>query len=167
MNIATKRLARAGIISALYTLLSMITFPVASGVIQFRISEALCVLALFYVEAPFALAIGCMLSNLITGCTPLDVVFGSVITLVAGIITLICGKAIKNTAVKIILGGLAPVLLNAFILPVIWILLGVSSEVYIIQVASLTISQSVSIYGLGTLLALAIARLKNKVDFLS
>ena len=167
MNTATKRLARAGIISALYVILSMITFPIASGVIQFRLSEALCVLALFYFEAPFALAIGCMLSNLITGCTPLDIVFGSVITLIAGIITFICGKTIKNTVVKIILGGLAPVLLNAFLLPVIWIFIGVSSEVYIIQVISLTVSQSVSIYGLGTLLALAIIRLKKKVRFFS
>ncbi|MBQ8427134.1 MAG: QueT transporter family protein, partial [Clostridia bacterium] len=43
MKSTTKIIARAGLVSALYTLLSLITFPVASGAIQFRVSEALCV----------------------------------------------------------------------------------------------------------------------------
>ena len=116
----TRALARAGIIAALYVALSLVVLPIASGTIQFRPSEALCVLPFFFPEAIPALFIGCMLSNLITGCVIWDIIFGSIITLAAAVLTYICGRLIKNTVLKIIIGGLFPVLLNAFLLPVIW-----------------------------------------------
>ncbi len=168
MNGNTKKLSRAGIVAGLYVLLSLITFPVASGAIQFRVSEALCILPLIFPETTIALAIGCMLSNLITGCAPLDIVFGSAITLVAGALTLCFGKTVKNTAVKILVGGLFPVLLNALFLPLIWIwCYGVIEYMYVIQVVFLIVSQSVSIYALGTPLYLAVRKIKQKsVGFL-
>ena len=52
MNAKTKTVARAGIIAALYVVLSLIVFPVASGAIQFRLSEGLTLLALIFPEAP-------------------------------------------------------------------------------------------------------------------
>ena len=48
MNAKTKTVARAGIIAALYVVLSLIVFPVASGAIQFRLSEGLTLLALIF-----------------------------------------------------------------------------------------------------------------------
>ena len=64
----TLLLARAGIIAALYAVLSFAVFPVASGAIQFRVSEALTLLPLLYVEAIPALFVGCIAVNLLTGC---------------------------------------------------------------------------------------------------
>ena len=168
-NFDTKKLARAGIIAGLYVVLSLITLPVASGAIQFRASEGLTILPLFFPEAIPALFIGCMLSNLITGCAPMDIIFGSVVTLVAGFLTYGVGRLIKKTALKIILGGIFPVLLNAFILPLIWLwCYGTGEYVYGLQFTFLLISQSVSVYALGTPIYFGVKRLKNKgVNFLN
>ncbi len=160
----TKIIVRAGLIAGLYVVLSLLTLPIASGAIQFRLSEALTILPLFFIEAVPALFIGCMLSNLITGCMVLDIILGSVITLVASILTYLTGKLIKNTFFKIALGGFFPVILNAFFLPVLWILIyGAIEYVYMLQVLFLLISQSLSIYGFGTPLYFAIKKHQQKL----
>ncbi|MCP2867106.1 QueT transporter family protein, partial [Salmonella enterica] len=65
----------------------------ASGAIQVRISEALCVLPFFTPAAIPGLFLGCLLSNLLTGCIIWDVVFGSLATLLGALGTwLICGR---------------------------------------------------------------------------
>ena len=157
MSKTTKTIVRAGLIAGIYVVLSLITVPVASGAIQFRIAEALTILPLIFPEAIPALFVGCMLSNLITGCMILDVFLGSVITLFASLCTYFIGKVIKKNWLKILLGGIFPVMLNAFLLPLIWILAyGVIEYVYYLQVLFLLISQSVSIYALGSPLYFAI-----------
>lgn len=155
-------IVRAGIIAGLYVVLSLITLPIASGVIQFRISEALCMLALIFPESIVALFVGCAFSNLITGCLPLDTILGSLITLVAGASTFLCGKFIKNRVLKIFFGGIFPVTLNALLLPFVWLLYGVPQYIYPLQVLFLLISQSVSIYALGIPIYIAVDKLKNK-----
>ncbi len=163
MSNSTKIIVRAGLIAGLYVVLSLLTLPVASGAIQFRLSEALTILPLFFIEAVPALFVGCMLSNLITGCMLLDIVLGSVITLVASLLTYFSGKLIKSTFLKILIGGFFPVALNAFFLPILWILIyGAIEYVYILQVLFLIISQSLSIYGLGTPIYLAVKKYLKK-----
>jgi uncharacterized membrane protein len=160
---STKSLALSGMIAALYVALSLITFPVASGAIQIRLSEGLTLLPLIMPEAIPAVFIGCMLSNLITGCAIFDVVFGGLITLVAGLLTYLTAKIIKNTATKIVVGGIFPVALNAFLLPLIWIwCYGVLEYAYFLQVGFLLISQSISVYAFGTPIYLATNKLKNR-----
>ena len=148
---STTSIARAGIIAGLYVALTLVVFPIASTEIQFRPSEGLTLLALIFPEAVPALFVGCMLSNFITGCQILDVIFGGLITLVAGGCTYLVGRVIKKTWVKILIGGFFPVLLNALLLPIIWYYCYYQSEmVYYIQVISLTISQSISVYAVGS-----------------
>jgi uncharacterized membrane protein len=158
----TKRIARAGLIAGLYALLSLIIFPVASGAVQFRISEGLTMLALVFPEAVPALFIGCMISNIITGCGVLDVVLGSLITLAAAGLTYLVGKQLKKTYLKVFVGGLFPVLLNAFLLPLIWLLCyGTGEYIYILQVLFLLVGQSLSVYAIGAPLYLAVRKIKD------
>ena len=164
MSSATKIIVRAGLIAGLYVVLSLLTLPVASGAIQFRLSEALTVLPLFFIEAIPALFVGCMLSNLISGCMLLDVILGSLITLVSAVLTYFVGKTVKNVPLKIVIGGFFPVALNAFFLPIIWVAIyGAIEYVYMLQVVFLLISQSISIYGFGTPLYFAIKKHQNKL----
>ncbi len=146
---STLMLARAGVIAALYTALTFACLPVASGAIQFRISEMLTILPLFYIEAIPALAVGCLLSNLISGCTVWDIVFGTLVTLVAACGTFAVGKFFRHPAIHVLLGGAFPVLLNALFLPLIWILAGAPDLVYFVEVGYLTLSQGVIIWGFG------------------
>ena len=146
-----KKLARAGIIAALYTVLTLIVFPVASGAVQIRISEALTLLPLLFIEAIPALAVGCFISNLITGCAAFDMAFGTLITLVAAMLTYFSGKFIKNIVLKVFIGGLFPVVLNALLLPLIWVYCyGAIEYVYYIQALLLVLGQGVSVYLFGT-----------------
>ena len=106
----TKRLCRAGIIAALYTALTYAFAPLAFGPFQVRPAEALCILALIYPEAIPALCVGCALSNLASPYAFYDVTFGSMITLSAALFSYLVGSKLKNTPLKIFLGGLFPVL---------------------------------------------------------
>ena len=146
----TTKIAYSAIIASLYLVFTMVTFSVSGGAIQFRLSEGLCILPLFFVEAPIGLFVGCLLSNLITGLPIMDVLCGSLITLVAGVLTYYTGKLLKKKIVKFIVGGLFPVLLNAFILPLIWYFCyGNLEHLYIIQVLFLIVSEAVSVYLVG------------------
>ena len=165
MNNSIKKLCRAGIVSALYVVATLVVFPVASGAIQFRLSEALTLLPLFFFEAVPALFVGCLLSNLITGCAPFDIIFGSLITLVAALSTYAVGKIFKKLWLKIAVGGLFPVMLNALLLPLIWEYCYGAEHVYLIQFALLLLGQTVSVYLAGTPLAVAIK--KNLTKFIS
>lgn len=162
-NTITRKFARAGVIAALYVSLSLLVLPVASGAIQFRVSEALCVLPLIYAEAIPALAVGCIISNLITGCAAYDVIFGSIITLAAAAATYGIGKTPFGKFFKISVGGLFPVFLNAFLLPVIWYFCyGELEYVYMLQVLFLIISQSAAVYFIGSLCYLSLFKMRQK-----
>lgn len=78
---------QAGLIAALYTVLTLFvgSFGLANGAVQLRISEALCVLPYFTPAAIPGLTVGCLISNLVTGCLWQDVLFGSLATLIGAL----------------------------------------------------------------------------------
>lgn len=81
-------LAQSGVIAAVYVVLThmqnLILPNSATWAIQFRISEALCVLALFTPAAAPGLAVGCMVFNLTyLGALPMDFLVGSLASLLA------------------------------------------------------------------------------------
>lgn len=80
-------LTQAAMIAALYVVLTFVSnaFGLASGAIQIRISEALTVLPYFSPVAVPGLFVGCIISNLLTGCALFDVIFGSLATLLGAI----------------------------------------------------------------------------------
>ncbi len=167
MNKSTKMLTRAGVIAALYVVLTFIVLPVASGAIQFRPSEALTVLPLLFAESVPALFVGCMLANLIAGAAAQDVVFGALISLLAAALTLLSGRALKNRWAKVLVGGIFPVLLNAFFLPLIWLWAYGSLEfAYLLQVGLLILSQSVVVYVLGIPLYFSLCKAREKYPVL-
>ena len=115
MKNKTLQLTRAALIAALYVILTFLAqlFGLASGVIQFRLSETLTVMPLFYKEAIPGLWVGCVLANLLTGCALWDIVFGSVATLLGALGTYYLGRK------KPILGPLFPILANMLIVPAV------------------------------------------------
>lgn len=77
-------LVQAAVIAALYVALTFIAnaFGLANYAVQIRFSEALTILPYFTPAAIPGLFVGCLLSNILTGCMPLDIVFGSLATLI-------------------------------------------------------------------------------------
>ena len=152
-----KRLCRAGVIAALYAALTYVFAPFAFGPFQIRPAEALCILPLFFIEAVPALWVGCMLANLSSPYLLWDVGIGSLTTLFAALFTYMVGRLFKKDGVKIAVGGIFPVLLNAFIIPLIIVFVfgdmgGVNNQMtaYFTFVLWIFLSQSAWVYGLGT-----------------
>ena len=88
MRNKARYLAHGALIAALYTVLTHaqnLIFPESTSfAIQFRASEALCVLAFFTPAAIPGLTVGCLLFNLsYAGALPLDFLVGSLATFLA------------------------------------------------------------------------------------
>ena len=79
----SRQLTRGALIGALYIVLTLAFQPISSGLVQVRISEALCVLPYFTGSAVPGLFVGCLIANLVTGAPAYDVIFGSLATLLA------------------------------------------------------------------------------------
>ena len=170
----TKRLCRAGAIAALYVVLTYVFAPLAFGPVQVRPAEALCLLPLLFPEAIPALFVGCLVSNLISQYSVYDVVFGSLATLLAAFGTFGVGKLCKAAFLKILLGGLFPVLVNAFIIPVIIVFIfhdtgsyTSAAIAYFVNVGLIALTQTIWVYALGTPLYCALMPLQKKLSFLS
>ena len=82
-------LTLAALVAALYAVLSYFgnIFGLTFGSIQCRFSEALCVLPFLFPCTVPGLFVGCLITNLMSTVGPLDIVFGSLATLLAAIWT--------------------------------------------------------------------------------
>ena len=83
----TMFIVRSAVIAALYAALTLALYPISFGAVQFRVSEALTLLPIVMPEAIPGLFVGCLVSNLIGSATPWDIIFGSLATLIAAILT--------------------------------------------------------------------------------
>ena len=119
-------LTQGAIIAALYTVLTVLagSLNLASGVIQVRFSEALTILPAFTPAAIPGLFIGCIISNILTGCMPLDTVFGSLATLIGAVGTYLLTHKKKDGAwvfkpgkVSAAVTPIPPILANTIIVP--------------------------------------------------
>lgn len=108
-------LSRAAMIAALYVVLTLLAnaLGLANYAIQVRFSEALTILPFFTPAAIPGLTIGCLLSNILTGCAPLDILFGTLATLIGALGT----YALRRFEW---LAPLPPILANTIIVP--WVL---------------------------------------------
>lgn len=113
MNKKVLFIVHAAVIAALYVVLTLLanTLGLANYAIQVRFSEALTILPLFTPAAIPGLVIGCFLSNILTGCMVLDVIFGSLATLLGALGTYALRRRSKWLA------PLPPIIANTIIVP--------------------------------------------------
>lgn len=149
-------LAYASAIAALYVALTGAVAPLAFGPVQFRVSEALCILPYFTPAAVPGVFVGCFLSNLLFGAAPLDVVFGSLATLIGAY----GSYALRGRRWLVCV---PPILSNTVIIP--WVLRFAYGSPDLIPVAMVTvgIGEVLAIGVLGNLLLAALERYKGLV----
>ena len=152
-NKKTSYLTLAAMIAALYVVLTYLSnaFGLANGAIQFRLSEALTILPFFTPAAIPGLAIGCFLSNLLTGCAALDIVFGTLATLLGAVGSYYLRRF--KFAVTI-----PPVLANMVIVP--WVLQTayVVTDGFFYLMVTVGIGEIAMCMGLGSLLLVAFGK---------
>ena len=152
---------RGAIIAAIYVALTYLAsmLGLSSGVIQFRISEALCILPVFMPEAIPGLVIGCLLSNALTGCVPWDVALGTVATLIGAAGAYLLRKLPKKL---IWIATLPTVLANAIIVPFVLIYAYGIEGGYFFFMLTVGIGEVVCATVGGTLLYFAMKKAKIK-----
>ena len=148
--------AQAALIAAIYVVLTYFVsaFHLASGAIQIRISEALTILPYFTPAAIPGLAIGCLLSNLLTGCLLMDVVFGSLATLLGAV-----GSYLLRKYKWLV--PLPPIIANTLIVPfVLAYVYGVEGSIPFFML-TVGIGEVISCYLLGGILLNALLPYRN------
>jgi uncharacterized membrane protein len=85
-------IVQTAVIAAIYFVLTFFLTPISFGPVQVRISEAMSVLVFFTPAAVPGLAIGCLISNLASPYGMLDIVFGTLATLLSAI----CARRIRH-----------------------------------------------------------------------
>ena len=107
MSPSLRRLCRGALIAAMYCLITILFRPISFGAVQFRISEVLTLLPLLTADAVPGLFVGCLLANLLGGSIILDIVLGSLATLIAAIATRkLLGHRLIAMAMPTIFNGL-------------------------------------------------------------
>ena len=135
-------------IAAIYVVLTMVFLPISFGPIQFRISELLCVLPAealtvlpFFTPAAIpGLFIGCLLANFLGGAAALDVIFGSIATLIGAVGSYLLRKNRYLVSVP-------PILANMIIVP--WVLRFAYGSEDMILFSTITV-------GIGEILAIGL-----------
>ncbi len=153
-------------IAAAYTALTCFAgaFNLASGSIQIRVSEALAVLPYFTPAAVPGLAAGCVLSNILTGGVPCDVIFGSLATLTGAVGTyMLRGHKFLLT--------LPPVISNMLIIPFVLkyaygappvIIRGIDASIPFFM-ATVGAGEAISCCLLGSMLLRALERYRGQI----
>jgi uncharacterized membrane protein len=145
-------LIRAAVIAAIYVLISVAFLPISYGLLQVRVAEALTVLPAFTPASIPGLFIGCMISNIIGGNGLIDIIFGSLATLLSAI----CSYKMP----KRYLVPLPPVIINAIVIGLI--LSYILNIAFIITAAWVALGQTVACYGLGYPLMVQLEKIKDK-----
>ena len=149
----TRKLAAAAVTGAAYAVLTMALAPISYGAVQFRVSEALCILPYFIPATACGLFAGCLIANLLTA-NLFDVIFGSLATLLAALCTAAIGKRSRTLANQA-LACLMPVLFNAVIVGAVIVAayeglnLIENFEIYLLTAASVGFGELVVLYVLG------------------
>lgn len=137
----TRMLTRAAVIAALYAAVTLLLAPISYGPWQLRVTEAMTLLPVLWVEAVPGLFIGCFLANL-AGSGLVDAIVGSLATLLAALLT----RYLRKTRW---LAALPPVLVNAVAIGLmLWIILPDSPALWLVML-QVGAGQAIACYALG------------------
>ena len=151
------RLTQGAVIAALYVVLTLVFAPISFGPVQVRIAEALCILPMFTPAAIPGLFIGCLIANLIGGGIILDVIFGSIATLIGAVL----GYMLRKNRWLV---PLPAVIANALIVPfVLKYGYGVVDVAIPVLMFQILLGEIAGCYVLGELLCTALLRRKKSI----
>lgn len=114
-NKKVRFLCMSGVIAALYVVLTFVAnaMGLANYAVQVRFSEALTILPFFTPAAIPGLYIGCLLSNILTGCALPDIILGSLATLAGAVGTYLLRKK------SMWLAPVPPIVSNMIVVPLV------------------------------------------------
>jgi len=142
----TREIAYAGIVAALYAVLTIALAPISYGIYQIRLAEALTVLPFLFPSAAIGLWAGCLVANIFGGNGLYDILFGPLFTLAAGSLTYMFSR-LKSRRLGMVLAPIPPIIINAF--GVAAYLAEITQMNYLFVVQMIGVGQIVACYVLG------------------
>lgn len=157
----TLNITRTAVIAAAYTALTCAFAFAASGVIQVRVAEALCVLPYFTPYAIPGVTLGCLLSNIVTGAMTggvviFDVIFGTAATLIGAVGAYLLRKWKWLVPVPTIIA-------NTLIVPQILKLVYGAEEAVLFLMMTVGIGELISAGVLGMILLFALEKHRKRL----
>ncbi len=151
-----EKTVKTALIGAMYAALTYLSagMGMAFGAVQFRLSEALTVLPIFTPAACVGLTVGCVVSNIVSSVSPLDMIFGSFATFLAAVLT----RLLRNITIKKfpLLSFLSPVVVNGLVVGAEISLLGglgeASFALFVTNALSVASGEVAVVFTLGTVL---------------
>ena len=127
-NLSVRKIAILSVVAALYVAVTMALGSLAYGNIQFRISEALVLLCFYKKEYCYSMIVGCLIANITSTVSAIDMIVGTFATLLAVVVIFLCSKylpaILKNkfgmsenyaSTVALITASISPVIFNGII----------------------------------------------------
>ena len=159
-NSKVQKLAMAAMVAAIYFVLCYFgnIFQLTFGPVQVRLGEALTVLPFLFPATAPGLALGCLITNLLSPYGPLDMVLGTLATAIAAFLT--------ARMPRWYLAALPPVLVNMVILAPMWSWAevgAVNSAFWAVcgfNAATFAVGEVAACYVLGTVLLLALPKVR-------
>ena len=146
-------LVQAAMIAAIYVVLVFAFQPISFSQIQFRIAESLTILPFFTPAAIPGVTIGCLLGNLLGGADLLDIVFGTLASLIGAF----GSYALRKHKFLV---PLPPIIANAIIIPWVLRFAYFESAPIPLMMATVGIGQVISCGVLGLALLFALDKYK-------
>ena len=144
----TKKLVFTALIAAAYAVTTLVIAPFSFGAVQLRISEALTILPVFTPCAIWGLSLGCLIANIFSPFGIIDMVFGTLATLIAAFLS----YKVRNIKFKgfPILAPIFPIISNALIIGAVTAFMAeLNFSGFLINAGLIALSEAVSCYLLG------------------
>jgi len=113
MKNKTQKIVFGALIASIYAALTIILAPISYGPLQIRVAEIFTILPFFSAFPIWGLFVGCIVSNFFSPYGIIDMIFGSLATLIGAVITYYIGRS--NIPYKKYLAPLPAVIVNALV----------------------------------------------------
>ena len=146
-------------IAAIYAVLCILLAPISYSAIQVRIAEALTILPAFTPAAIPGLTVGCLLANILGRCPIMDIIFGTLATLIGAV-----GTYLLRSRKSLI--WMPPVVSNTILVSIFSIyipFMGESEDSLWFIMLTVCIGELISVCVLGYLLYFALKKINTKI----
>ena len=153
-KLTTKQIALSGITAGLYAGITILTSSFAYGNIQFRIADAMCLLVALEPSMTVGLTLGCLIANIFSTVSVLDIVIGTAATLLGCLLTV----RIRKTWLLPVPTILANAALVGAMLS--WVLMPASEfwQGFAVMGGEVALGEAVVLYALGVPLVITMRR---------
>lgn len=149
-SFSSRRITRIGVVAAIYVVVTLLIAPVSYLSVQFRLSEALMLLCFYHKDHILALSVGCLIANIFSPVGAIDVIVGTLATVIAAVLIYLFRK--KGSLSRMLICSLFPVITNGIMVGAEITLMSDEPVSFWLSAGGVALGEVVSITIVGTIL---------------